>query len=512
MLTELLGFAPSRRSILDNPTLNLNDPSTWAAVFGDGKEAAAGICVNHERAMMIAAVWQAVGLISGALSRLPLDLYRRLPKVSDDAREKFAGHPVARLVRRRPNRETTAVKFWLRVWVHRLLWGNAYIFIDRDSTGMPIELLPLLPDRTRMKRIDKVLWCETEVAGKLEYTKAENIIHLEGLSMDNLQGADPLQYARDSWALALAQEQFASKFFKHGGRAGGILELPSGMPKPARDEVKEGFEKAYEGAENPFKTVILRENAKFHASQVSPQDSQMVEAGEAQVRQVARWFRLAPSKLGLSDSVSYNSKEEDNQSFLDDTLAPDLLQAEQECYAKLLTPDEQEELFFEYNTGALLKMNPKDRFQTYQIAIASRILSPNECRARENLLPYEGGDSYENPNTSKQGPADHPNDLPKQEAAPPEQPKPVRTAAELRLLFDLTGRARHKAHKSAAAFLEWIDGGIATMRAEWRKANTGAEPAFVEPFIQRMMKIAETAKADTLFVAVNEACQELEDE
>jgi hypothetical protein len=32
--------------------------------------------------------------------------------------------------------------------------------------------------------------------------------------------------------------------------------------------------------------------------------------------------------------------------------------------------------------------------ETYQIAIAARVMTPNECRERENLPPLDGGDEF----------------------------------------------------------------------------------------------------------------------
>ena len=38
--------------------------------------------------------------------------------------------------------------------------------------------------------------------------------------------------------------------------------------------------------------------------------------------------------------------------------------------------------------------------EAYSKAIAARILNPNEARAAENRAPYDGGDVFQNPNTT----------------------------------------------------------------------------------------------------------------
>ena len=80
--------------------------------------------------------------------------------------------------------------------------------------------------------------------------------------------------ARESFALSLAAEEFASKYFRYGGRIGGILEVPAGMTKKGADNLEAGYRKTYEKVDNAFKTVILRDGAKFHQAQFTPEQTQ----------------------------------------------------------------------------------------------------------------------------------------------------------------------------------------------------------------------------------------------
>src|SRR4051812_30769732 len=75
MFGTLLGL--EERTSLENPTLSLNDPAAWDAVFGDEYRSASGQKVTKKRALMCAAVWAAVSLISGHIARLPLDVYKK---------------------------------------------------------------------------------------------------------------------------------------------------------------------------------------------------------------------------------------------------------------------------------------------------------------------------------------------------------------------------------------------------------------------------------------------------
>jgi HK97 family phage portal protein len=492
-----------RNYSLENPNLPLNDPEIWDAVFGGGSRAETGETITADKALTYGPFWHAVSLISGDVARLPLHIYKRRHDLGDDARERDREHPLGRVLGVAANPETESVKFWGRLMADALVWRHGYAWIARDGMGRPAELYNLLPDRTRAERIKGRLVYITEANGGdgayLQPIMPEDILHIEGLNVGGASGAAVFQMARNAIGLGLAQEKFGAKFFKHGGRAGGILELPIGMPKPARDNVEEGFRKTYEGADNPFKTIVLRDNAKFHSAQQSPRDSQMVEATDAQTRQIAHWFNLMPSKLGLSDSVSYNSKAEDNQAYLDSTLAIWLTRIAAACNFRLLDENEQSTHFVEHNTASLLRMNMLAMSQAFQILVAARVMNPNECRAKLNMLPYDGGEEFVNPNTMKSGD----DTQPKEDEPKEDEPKPQRSAEYLRTLFNITARAREKAKKTDA-FMSWVDGDLAPHRTDWKALS--ADPFPFESILVGFRQLTATATATALPTAVDDLC------
>ena len=85
--------------------------------------------------------------------------------------------------------------------------------------------------------------------------------------------------------------------------------MPAGMQKQGADNLEAGFRKTYDSIDASFKTVILRDGAKFHQAQFTPEQTQMTAALYQQVREVARWFNIPPHKLGDDARASYNSLE-----------------------------------------------------------------------------------------------------------------------------------------------------------------------------------------------------------
>lgn len=509
---------------LENPNLPLNAPGVWEEVFGDGYRAETGETVTAHKSLSLAPFYRAVQLISGDVAKIPRPIYKRRSDISDDARERDRGHRLNYILNVAANEYTESIKFWERFMSDALIYRNAYARIMFDGTGAVAELYNLLPDRTNSQWIDGKLWYFTEVSG-IPHPVALypwEVLHVEGPAL--IAGANALfNIARNSIALGLAQEKFASKFFRHGGRVGGILELPLGMSKIARDQVEEGFRKSYEGAENPFKTVILRDSAKFHEAQQSPRESQMVEAKQEYTREIAHWFNLPPSKLGLSDSVSYNSKAEDNQNYLDTTLQIWLSRIESACNFRLISGRQTDTHFIEHNVSKLLRMNRLQIAQVQASDIAARIRNPNECRAEINMLPYDGGGEFVNPNTMTSGSPDTQSEDSPEDPMDPEEdtqadPEPTdapsdppkRSAAEVRALFGLTIRARDKSRRPKA-FLEWVDLARDETKEEWNALKQLNETYFVGLMGDFRIALEKNGES-TLFSAVDEICAKYEGE
>lgn len=511
MFDTLLGL--NRRASLENPSFDLSDVDAVNSMLDGGFESGTGEYITASKALKIPPLWQAIALISGSISIMPLDLYERKSKGRDVA----GNHPAYMLCRRQANDEQTASQFWRQFMVSALLWNNAYAYIDRSASGRPLGLYNLLPDRTQMERRNGKLYCVTETNGRLIPIPHENVLHISnGISLDGVNGLRTLQAGRDSIGVTLALQKFVSKFFKSGVRVGGVLELPLAMGKKSQDGLVEGFRKMHENVEQWFKVAILRDGAKFHQQAVAPENAQMDESREQQAREVARLFNLMPSKLGLSDSVSYNSKEEDNQAYLTDTLMPWLILIVDQCWMKLLALSEREadSHYFEHNAAVLLRMNTLKRMQSYAIGVRNRFFNPNEVRAMENLPPYEGGDEYmgdgkaPQPGSSDGGAdTDTTGNTDDKGNPPATEDEGKKRHAKRRVIFNLGSQARQKSGKPKA-FVEWIDGGLASHRQLSRELLGDEE--LVERVLKGLQEVAARASGAELPGAVDDLVTKFE--
>lgn len=479
MIAHILSamFSP-RNTTIENPSVSLNDPAAFIEMFG-GRTSEAGIPVNAEKAMSIAAVWQGLEIISGDTANATLNVYKE-----GDDRVIDKEHPSQFLVSSEWNDETPAYEGWQRLMVHKLLWQNGYAYIERRGgrDGKPFALYNLLPDRTFPVRLrDGSLVYTTEVGGEKEVLYPEEVLHVKGLSLYNDVGMELIGQARDSWGLALAAQGYGSKFFANGAQSAGILEIPASWDEKAAKNLEEGFSKRTSGRDNWFKTVILRDGAKFHGVTIDAQKSQMQDVREEQVRDSARFLNLLPFKLGMKDSVSYNSQEQGQIQYVTGCLSHHFAAISGECEMKLLTRQERRTMsrFMEHNYSKLIEVDQNTMAEVLLKLRQGEFINSNEGRRKLNMPKRTDpeGDSYTNPNTKSAGaqaPTEAtPSPVPEKPTKPPNKVSPQAKAVVADAINRMARRVclhARNAAKKPTTLVKWLDSKAHEHRSVFQEA------------------------------------------
>ena len=383
-------FLGLNRSI-ENPTTPLNDPDDWLYDALGSAPSSAGTRVSRHTALTYAAVWRAVNLISSSVAKIPILVYRRDGKGKVVATD----HPAYRLLRRGPNEYMTAFTWKQTAQQHLLLCGNSYSYIERREDGSPSALLPLSPELTAPLRVDGVLWYVTKIPGSNELRKlrSEDVLHIPGMGFDGLCGYSVITYARESIGLGLAARYYGTKFFRNNARPSIVLEHPGKLTDEAMTNIRNSWERLYSGLENAHRPAILREGMRLTPYGINARDSQLLESRQFEVREIANFFGVPPHKIGDQSRAGYNSLEQEDQSFLDDTLDPWFCSWEEECWRKLMTEEEKssESCLVSFDRSQLVRANLEARGNYYTKAIQWGWMSPDEARDREGLNPREDG-------------------------------------------------------------------------------------------------------------------------
>jgi HK97 family phage portal protein len=353
---------------------------------------ASGADVTPLTAMGVSTVYACVNRISKTVASLPLKLYRR----TDGGKEPASDHPLYTLLHDAPNPDMTSFDFRSAMQGNLTLRQNAVALIVRNGLGRVAELIPVDPTD---------LSFESGTAGRVGYkikgeqVDASRILHLRGFSTNGLVGIDLLYSVREIIGLAIALQDNAARFFGNGSRPGAILEHPKVLSDEAAKRLRESFERLYKGNENAGRVAVLEEGLKYVAQRHNNNDSQFVESRKVQDNAIAQVFGIPPHKVGLLDRATFSNIEQQNIEYVQDTVLPFLRTWEQTLNAKLLTPAERTEYFFEYNADGLLRGDFKSRMEGYAIGRQWGWLNVDEIRALENLnkLPDGKGETYLEP-------------------------------------------------------------------------------------------------------------------
>ncbi len=357
--------------------------------------------VNERSAMQMTAVYSCVRILSEAVASLPLNVYRYN---EDGGKEKAYDHPLFRLLHDEPNPEMTSFIFRETLMTHLLLWGNAYAQIIRNGKGEVIALYPLMPDRMTVDRDER---------GQLyyKYTKSNDdaptmeggtvvldpsdVLHVPGLGFDGLVGYSPIAMAKNAIGLAIAAEEFGSKFYANGATPSGVLEHPGTLKDPGK--VRDSWNSAFGGSSNSNKVAVLEEGLKYTPISIAPNEAQFLETRKFQINEIARIFRVPPHMVGDLEKSSFSNIEQQSLEFVKYTLDPWVIRWEQALFRALLSEEEKKSLFFKFNVEGLLRGDYASRMNGYATARQNGWMSANDIRSLEDLdrIPAElGGDLY----------------------------------------------------------------------------------------------------------------------
>ena len=380
----------------DGPT-NRTAGSSYAFFMGGS---AAGKAVTERSAMQMTAVYACVRILSEAIAGLPVHVYRYN---DDGGKEKATDHPLYFLLHDEPNPEMSSFVFRETLMTHLLLWGNAYAQIIRNGKGDIIALYPLMPNKMTVDRDEKGhLYYEYRRDSDEAIKPAETVIlsprdvfHIPGLGFDGLVGYSPIAMAKNAIGLAIAAEEYGSKFYANGAAPSGVLEHPGTIKDPSR--VRESWQSTFGGSGNANKVAVLEEGMKYTPISISPNEAQFLETRKFQIDEIARIFRIPPHMVGDLDKSSFSNIEQQSLEFVKYTLDPWVTRWEQTIGRILFREEEKKTYFVKFNVEGLLRGDYQSRMEGYAIGRQNGWMSANDIRELENLdrIPKEeGGDLY----------------------------------------------------------------------------------------------------------------------
>jgi HK97 family phage portal protein len=378
-----------QRASLENPSTSLSNPAPWLVDWAGGGATKSGVTVGNASAMGISAVYAAIRRISADVAKLPIHTYEKM----DRGRRRATEHHMYDVFHIRPNPVMSSYTFWEVLVGHLLSWGNGYAEKELDGAGRVVALWPLRPDRMDVVWTGsrKVYLYRANEGGPIPFT-ADEVFHVPGFGYDGLVGYNPIRIARESLALNVAAERYGSAFFGNGSRASGVLKTPERLSDEAYTRLRRSWEEQHQGTDNAHRIAILEEGVDWAQIGIPPEEAQFLETRKFQTREVARWFQIAPHKIGDLDNATFGNIEHQSQEHLNDTIQPWVERIERPANWELFPPSERGRFYMRFMIQALLRPDSAARGEFYTKLFQVGALSPNDILEMEDRNPVPGGD------------------------------------------------------------------------------------------------------------------------
>lgn len=335
-------------------------------------------------------------ILSQDIARLPIkvfktDEYGNKTIVKDDPRN-IALHY-------RPNPYLDSYTFKNSLEFTRSSTGNSYARIVRDKiTGkISFDIIPNDVISGPVKIGNELYYSIKDENGKEQAINALEILHFRNLSINGFKGRNPQDDLNINLSISYKALMTVDNFYSNGALPSVILEstIPEGIdPKAWQDSIT-AFEEKYKSYTNAFKVWTLAPFVKANKLDINLLDAQLIETMKYNNSQVSCYYGIPPHKLGLIENSKFNSLQELQLDYTNNTIAPILEMYRREFEFKLLSDEEILEGYsIEFETNALLITDSKTRMENYKNLFGLGAITPNQISRLENFESYEGGDQH----------------------------------------------------------------------------------------------------------------------
>ena len=339
--------------------------------------------VNEMSALGISTVYSAISLIADSIALLPVKTLRYDgQKTIFTEKPKFLEKPNVSL-------DLTMFSLLHQTITSMAMHGNAFILVDKDRQGRPIQLTPVHPEKVKveMQNSQKVYMLQTTKGSYDRKITSNNMLHFVWYAYPGqLVGVSPLRTNSNTYGLALAMERHIAQFYGQGGTPSSVLETDRDLTAEQANILKETWINNHNKNRKP---AVLTGGLKWKAISDAA-GNELIAARDQIVHEIARVFRI-PAHLLLSKDGSnvYSNIESNGLAFIRHTVLPWIRRIEDGLTT--LLPGKE---FVKLDTDEYARGDQLSRVRSFQVAVSSGIMTPNEARAKMDLEPYEGGDKF----------------------------------------------------------------------------------------------------------------------
>lgn len=356
-----------------------DDPS-WAAL---APNVGASSAMSVRAAENLSTVLACSTVIASSLGCIPALVYRR----EGEGRVEAPSHPLLRLTRLGVTAEMTWPDFVEHLVSSALLTGNGLAEILRNASGglSGLRFIPWSWVTVAQLASGRLAYDVSDGRGKSWRLLSGEVIHLRDRSDDGMIGRSRLSRAADTVAAVSASNGFARSFLDRGAAPSGVIEVPGTLTKELRDSMRQQMKDRHSGAANAGSTLILDGGMQWKASQISPEDAELLETRKFGVEEICRLFQVPPPLVQDYSHNTFTNSETAGRWFAMFTLAPWARKIEAEFARSVFPSGGPFEL--ELDLSGFLRGDPATRWQAHAVALQHKVLDTNEVRQIEGWNP-----------------------------------------------------------------------------------------------------------------------------
>jgi HK97 family phage portal protein len=337
-----------------------------------------GLAVNQGSALRISTVWGCVQLVADYIAGLDV---ATVTKKSDGEVVRNGQQPS---LLADPWPEVTQYEWFFAMQASLMLRGNAFgRKLDFDSRGYPRMIQPVSADSVGVARV------KGELAYKFnnEIVPNDEVFHLRAFTIPGKDtGLSPIEYAATTMGVNLAAEDYIARFFGDGAHPTAVLQSDQQIDKVQAETILSRIRAKFAGGSR--EPIVLGAGATWHQVQVSPGETQFLDAIRATDVQIARFMGLGvcPELVaaGVSgQNITYANVESRSLDLQTYGIMPWTTR-----WSQALTPlVPARPSVVAFDLDGKLKVDAATRWNTYSIGMRSGVYCADEPRKKEGLPP-----------------------------------------------------------------------------------------------------------------------------
>lgn len=354
-------------------------------------------------ALTVSAVYRATELRARTMGLMPVQWQKRDMAGGNYVEDmRGLGKRMNYLLQVQPNPLMTAAQLWELVTVNQLMFGNGFVYVERDEMEFPVALWSVVYGSYN---IATGLYNLTYL-GEFGYVERTNVPRRDVLHFPNtyriqggVWGISTIQHAIETLSYIKTQKAQNLDTAAKGGRIKGFIgeerqtgggTLAAGMygKKAADDYAQELQRKLYSGQD----IVAIRGLEKFQNISMTGAEMQAFENLGMSYDDVARFWGTPRPLLMLDTNSHYNDYQNATMEYHTRTILPEKNFRELEIGRKLLDFTDYGFRRIHICERPLMAMDPERQAKVDQLNLQTGAMTVNEIRKTHDQPSVENGD------------------------------------------------------------------------------------------------------------------------